>query len=84
MRIGGFDRFPVPPVVGAAKINRYRNKAQLPIGADRDGRGIMGFYALHSHRIVPIEDCPLQPKVFAQAVASVKQWMEEYKSACLP
>ena len=39
----------------------------------------MGFYALHSHRIVPIEDCPLQPKVFAQAVASVKQWMEEYK-----
>ena len=78
-RIGGFDRFPVPPVVGAAKINRYRNKAQLPIGADRDGRGIMGFYALHSHRIVPIEDCPLQPKVFAQAVASVKQWMEEYK-----
>ena len=78
-RIGGFDRFPVPPVIGAAKINRYRNKAQLPIGADRDGRGIMGFYALHSHRIVPIEDCPLQPKVFAQAVASVKQWMEEYK-----
>ena len=56
-------------LVGAAKSTDIEIRLKLPIGADRDGRGIMGFYALHSHRIVPIEDCPLQPKVFAQAVA---------------
>lgn len=77
-RIGGFENFVVPPVIGAAKTDRYRNKAQLPVGVDRQGKEILGFYALHSHRIVPIADCPLQPQVFSQAIAVVKRWMEEY------
>lgn len=78
-RIGGLEGFAVSPVLGAAKIDRYRNKAQLPVGVDRNGKGIMGFYALHSHRIVPLEDCPLQPETFTQAIRVVKRWIEEFK-----
>lgn len=36
---------------------RYRNKLQLPAGQG----GTFGFYAVNSHRVVPIGDCPIQP-----------------------
>lgn len=39
---------------------RYRNKAQFPIGRDRSGRPVAGFYAARSHEIIPCEDCLLQ------------------------
>ena len=32
----------------------------------------MGFYALHSHRIVACSECLLQPPVFSQAMRAVK------------
>lgn len=47
------------PIIGADEdaIFRYRNKAQFPIGVDRDGNIIAGFYAGRTHSIIPCEDC---------------------------
>ena len=42
----------------------YRNKAQYPVGVDREGKTVAGFYAVGSHRIVPSDRCALQPTVF--------------------
>ena len=47
IRIGGFapeliDRIMLP-VVGMKEPYRYRNKAQFPIGADKDGNPVAGF-----------------------------------------
>ena len=53
-RIGGLRFAVLKPIVGAQQPDRYRNKAQLPIGAGVDGRVRLGFYATHSHRII---DC---------------------------
>ena len=47
------------PILGMEEPWRYRNKAQFPIGRDRDGRIIAGFYAARSHRIVECRDCLL-------------------------
>lgn len=55
---------PINPIIGADKRDRYRNKAQFPVGYDANGRAVCGFYALHSHRIVPCTDCMLQPHEF--------------------
>ena len=63
IRLGGFaadfvDRI-MEPIVGMEKPYRYRNKAQFPIGTDRDGQPIAGFYAARTHSIIPVEDCLL-------------------------
>ncbi len=57
-RIGKIDVSPKKISFGADL--RYRNKAQYPIAADFT----VGFYANHSHRIIPSSDCKLQPEIF--------------------
>ena len=63
IRIGGFspediDRC-MEPIVGTEQPFRYRNKAQYPVGTDRDGNIIAGFYAGRTHSIVANTDCLL-------------------------
>ena len=67
-RIGGVDIKPQPII--ADYPDRYRNKAQYPL----DESGNAGFYAFHSHRIIPCEDCLLQPRIFAQITECVCDW----------
>ncbi|MBR2188902.1 MAG: 23S rRNA (uracil(1939)-C(5))-methyltransferase RlmD [Eubacterium sp.] len=54
IRIGGIADPPMEPLVRMDDPFHYRNKAQFPIGRDREGRLIAGFFAAHSHRIVPL------------------------------
>lgn len=59
VRIGGFSDPPLLPVIGMEEPFRYRNKAQFPVGRDREGRIITGFYASRTHSIIPNMDCLL-------------------------
>jgi len=63
-RIGGLSADLVQNIIPSKNIDTYRNKAMIPVGLDRDGKVIMGFYARHSHRIVPCLDCKLSPDIF--------------------
>ncbi len=58
-RIGGFDGIEakMEPIYGMEHPWRYRNKAQYPIGLDKDGSIIAGFYVGRTHTIVPNTDC---------------------------
>lgn len=76
-RVGGFSQLPVRPILGAEQPDRYRNKAQFPIGLGPDGQLCLGFYAPHSHRIVPCRDCLLQPEEFTAAMEALRQWHRE-------
>ncbi len=38
----------------------YRNKAQYPIGRDKNGKPIMGVFANRTHEIIPIQSCLIQ------------------------
>lgn len=66
-RIGGLQTS-VNEVLSNCKITRYRNKGQYPVRADKDGRCVAGFYSLHSHRVIPCDDCVLQPEDFSEIV----------------
>jgi len=61
------------------KTMRYRNKGQYPVGLNAAGEIVFGFYAPRSHRIVPIEDCLLQPEIFKEILAEIKGFMTENK-----
>lgn len=77
-RIGGLSP-EFLPIIGNDTINGYRNKLQMPIGTDKDGNLIAGFYAFHSHRIVPCEKCLLQPDIFSKITADFLNIATELK-----
>ncbi|MCQ2490792.1 MAG: 23S rRNA (uracil(1939)-C(5))-methyltransferase RlmD [Ruminococcus sp.] len=76
-RIGGlspkFDSF-----LSADTADRYRNKAQYPL-AVADGKAVCGFFAPRSHRVIPIEDCPLQPKIFSEITETILGFINDKK-----
>ena len=63
IRIGGFTPEYVDermePIVGMDNPYRYRNKAQYPVGCDKDGNLITGFYAGRTHNIISNTNCCL-------------------------
>lgn len=61
-RIGGL-KVSVNDVLFTGEIDGYRNKAQYPI-SQKDGNIAFGFYGNHSHRIIPCDDCKIQPDIF--------------------
>ncbi len=74
-RIGGVDA-DFAPIIRCENTLRYRNKAQLPIGRDKDGNVIIGFYAFHSHRIIDCDDCVLQPEIFTKVIEITRKFIE--------
>jgi len=79
MRIGGFQDAQVLPVIGMENPFRYRNKAEIPAGLDRAGHTAAGFYAGHSHFIVPCEDCLLEFPENRDILKTVTDWMKEFR-----
>lgn len=75
-RIGGFEEIPMEPIVGMEHPFRYRNKAQFPVGTDKDGNLVTGFYAGRTHDIISSRDCLLGVKENQQVLDAVLGWME--------
>ena len=74
-RIGGIST-EFRPIIGSDRVNRYRNKAQLPVGKDKEGGAVIGFYAFHSHRIIDCDDCALQPEIFKTVMDVTRDFIE--------
>ena len=80
-RIGGFEsdyidsRF--EPIIDMEEPFRYRNKAIYPIGRNRDGRIIAGFYAGRTHSIIECDDCLLGCDDNRRVLDTLISFMEE-------
>ena len=85
IRIGGFDADFVDgilrDIVGMDDNLRYRGKAQFPVGRDKDGNVVTGFYAGHSHNIIPIDDCVIGAKEYADITKIIKEHMRRFDIA---
>ena len=84
LRIGGLTEgadYEMCEILGMDTPFRYRNKAQYPVGEDKDGNIVMGFYAGHTHSIIacPDDDCMLGHSDNAFILNAVKEWMKEYR-----
>lgn len=70
-RIGGLDP-EFLPICGSDVCDGYRNKLQMPLAKDLNGAVISGFFSERSHRVISVDECLLQPKIFSEIVAFVK------------
>lgn len=67
------------PILAMEHPYQYRNKAQFPVGADRSGNPIAGFYAGRTHHIIENSDCAIQHPCNHQIVQAVLRYMREYR-----
>ena len=70
-RIGKLDASLVKDIIPSENIDGYRNKAMIPVGLNRDGEVVMGYYARHSHHIMHCLRCRLSPPVFNEIIEDV-------------
>ena len=81
IRLGGFSEefinTVMEPVVGMEEPYRYRNKAQFPIGKDKEGNPVAGFYASRTHNIIPVTDCMLGVEENKEILEAVLSYMRE-------
>ena len=80
-RIGGFapeyvDSH-IEPIVGMEEPFRYRNKAQYPVGTDKNDRIVTGFYAGRTHSIISNTDCLLGTEENKEILNCILEYMRE-------
>lgn len=81
IRIGGFAPEYVDermePIVGMENPYHYRNKAQYPVGTDREGNIVTGFYAGRTHSIISNTNCLLGVPENERILQVILQYMKE-------
>ena len=65
------------PAYGMDDPFHYRNKAQFPVGRDKNGDVVIGFYAGRSHDIIDTESCAIGAPVNDKIVAIVRSFIED-------
>lgn len=66
------------PVIGMEVPFGYRNKAQFPVGTDKEGNLVTGFYAGRTHSIISNTDCALGVPVNKEILECILEFMREY------
>ncbi len=65
----------VDKVVTDGRVGGYRNKAQYPI----DENGNIGYYARHSHTVIPCDKCDLTAPELSEIVSFVSEYIKSKK-----
>lgn len=75
-KIAGLNVIVKPTVKGSNEWG-YRNKLQLPVGV-LNGETVIGFYAENSHRIIPINDCPINASWTSNVISAFNKFIKLY------
>ena len=78
-RIGGIENPPMEEITGSDCPFYYRNKAQFPVGADKNGNAVIGFYRKHSHDVVANTSCCIQAPVNEKIMKAVEDFLNQKK-----
>ena len=72
-RIGGFEDLVVQPMLHSSDSLNYRNKSTYPLGRSATGQVQAGYYRQGSHKIVNLNQCPVQDERLHSLLKDVKQ-----------
>ncbi len=76
-RIGKIENPNLKPVVGMDKPYNYRNKAQYPVGLNKEGQVEIGFYKKRSHDIVEFDTCHIQHPANDEILRIIKEYIKK-------
>ncbi len=71
------EKLTVEQTIGMSTPYNYRNKAQYPVGLDKDGNPVIGVFAKMSHTIIPIEDCKIQTEISQRIAKTILEFIKE-------
>lgn len=75
--ISGADAYMEPPH-GMDEPYFYRNKMQLPVGRDKAGKIVIGFYAGRTHSIVDLDKCHIGHPINDYIIKYMKKWFAKF------
>ena len=73
------NKIEVEETVGMENPFFYRNKAQYPVGLDKEGNPVIGVFANRTHEIIPIKECLIQNKESQELARFVLGFIKENK-----
>lgn len=71
------NKIKVEETLGMEKPYFYRNKAQYPIGTNKENIPVIGVFANRTHEIIPIEECLIQNKESQKVAKFVLEFIKE-------
>ena len=71
------NKIKVKETIGMENPYYYRNKAQFPIGKDKENNVVMGVFANRTHEIIPIEECFIQNKEIQKLSKFILEFVKE-------
>ena len=66
------------PIIGMEQPWNYRNKAQFPVGRDKQGKVVTGFYAGRTHTIIDTQYCYIQAEGNDTIIKCVRDFIQTY------
>ncbi|MCC0177638.1 23S rRNA (uracil(1939)-C(5))-methyltransferase RlmD [Waterburya agarophytonicola K14] len=76
-RIGGFADIKVQPILHTPDVLNYRNKSTYPLGRSATGQVQAGYYRQSSHKLVNLNQCPVQDERLHPLLKEVKQDIQQ-------
>lgn len=69
---------PVLPTIPCPVQEGFRNKIQRPVRKDpKTGRAVSGYYRVDTHRLIPMERCPVESPLAGEVLQEVMRLVDE-------
>ena len=72
------NKIQVQSTIGMENPFHYRNKAQHPIGTNKEGQPIIGVFANRTHEVIPIEKCYIQNPKSEEIAKFILNFIKEH------
>ena len=69
----------VKETIGMENPFHYRNKAQYPIGINKEGEPVIGVFAQRTHEVIPMEKCLIQNPKSEEIAKTILQFIKDNK-----
>ena len=71
------NKIQVKPTLGMENPLHYRNKAQYPIGINKNGEPVIGVFANRTHEVIPMEKCLIQNPISEEIAKTVLEFIKK-------